>query len=375
MIATELNSLIRQGEGTDLVFLERDSSSLPRSIAALANTNGGRILLGVSKGGKQIRNYDLHHSQLRIQEIAANCDPRVNVRVDSVEGIHIVHVDQSELKPVQCSDGFFGRFGATTQKLKRSEIRDFFRNETPYRFDSAICSEIRYPEDFDKKKFDYWISLSRMWVESSIEDTLVDINVAEPVDGRIMLRNAGVLFFAKDVRRFFPQAHVTCLLTNDSNKVDIVDRQEFSGGIVDDIERAVKFVERNTRKTYQMERQIRKIIPEYPSGAVREAITNAVLHRDWFIEDANVVVEIYPDQIKVISPGGLMSILKLNDFEGRSVRRNPLIADLLHRINFIKKAGSGVQRMRTEAWQYFCREPEFDTNGSLTVNFFPNPKV
>ena len=374
MIATELNSLIRQGEGTDLVFLERDSSSLPRSIAALANTNGGRILLDVSKGGEKIGYRELHHSQVLIQEIAATCDPRVNVRVDLVEGIHVVHVDQSELKPVRCSDGFFGRFGATTQKLKRSEIRDFFRNETPYRFDSAICSEFRYPEDFDKKKYDKWISLSRMWVKSSVEDTLVDINVAEPVDGKIMLRNAGVLFFAKDVRRFFPQAHVTCLLTKDSNKVDVVDRQEFSGGIVDDIESVMKFIERNTRKAYQMNGQTRKIIPEYPSGAVREAITNAVLHRDWFIEDANVVVEIYPDQIKVISPGGLMSRLKLNDFEGRSVRRNPLIADLLHRIDYIKKAGRGVQRMRTEVWENFCREPEFDSDESFVVTFWSNPQ-
>ncbi len=70
--------------------------------------------------------------------------------------------------------------------------------------------------------------------------------------------------------------------------------------------------------------------------AFREAITNAVMHRDWFVEGANVFVELYTDRIEVISPGGLPKGMTLADLGRKSIRRNALIADLLHRIEFIE---------------------------------------
>ena len=88
---------------------------------------------------------------------------------------------------------------------------------------------------------------------------------------------------------------------------------------------------------------------EYPFKALREAITNAVMHRDWFNEGANVFVEIHEDRIQVVSPGGLPEGMTSEDLGHKSVRRNPLIADLLHRIGFIEKAGTGIQRMRDDA--------------------------
>jgi len=70
------------------------------------------------------------------------------------------------------------------------------------------------------------------------------------------------------------------------------------------------------------------------------------MHRDWFNEGANVFVEIYADRIEVSNPGGLPSGMLPSDLGRKSVRRNPLIADLLHRIEYIEKAGTGIRRMR-----------------------------
>ena len=75
--------------------------------------------------------------------------------------------------------------------------------------------------------------------------------------------------------------------------------------MVADIEESLRFIERNTRTAYRIEHLQRDEIPEYPVAALREAITNAVMHRDWFNEGANVFVEIYEDRIEVSSPGGL----------------------------------------------------------------------
>ena len=80
---------------------------------------------------------------------------------------------------------------------------------------------------------------------------LVNIGAAERANGTLRFRNAGVLFFAKNPRRFFPQAYITCLLARDTDKVHILDRKDFDGGIMADIEDALRFVERNTRTAYR----------------------------------------------------------------------------------------------------------------------------
>jgi ATP-dependent DNA helicase RecG len=106
--------------------------------------------------------------------------------------------------------------------------------------------------------------------------------------------------------------------------------------------------------------------------ALREAITNAVMHRDYYEIGANVFVEIYADRIEISNPGGLPKGLTRAELGTRSVRRNPLIADLLHRIAFIEKAGTGIRRMREEASRNKCPEPQFAANGFFTASFWPS---
>ncbi len=375
MTLDDLEILIQKGEGTTLEFKERLSSSFARELVALANAIGGRILLGVRDDGTVIGTQDTNSLRARIQDIARNCDPPVQVHAEPVGTVITVHVRESVSKPVQCSDGFFLRQGAVTQKLNRDEIRDMFRLEGTVRFDLAPCPRFIYPNDFDRGKFDAWLGFSGITGQPRVEDVLVNIGAAERANGTLLFRNAGVLFFAKNPRRLFPQAYITCLLARNTDKVHILDRKDFDGGIMADIEDALRFVERNTRTAYRIEGLRRNNIPEYPTNALREAITNAVMHRDWFIDGANVFVEIYADRIEVVSPGGLPRGLSLTDLGSRSMRRNALIADLLHHIDFIEKAGTGIRRIRNEARAQGCPEPKFEANGFFTATFRPNPEV
>ena len=317
----QLNILLQEGEGTLLEYKESLSASFARELVALANTLGGRILLGVRDDG-------------------------------TVVGIQ----DSNE-------------------KLSRNEIRDFFRSDGVIRFDLSINPRFQYPDDFDKDKFNAWIKLSNITSRPRIEDVLVNSEAAERSEGKLLFRNAGVLFFAKNVRHFFNQAYITCLLAKGTDKVHVLDRKDFDGGIVADIEDAMRFIERNTRTAYRIERLQRENIPEYPMKALREAITNAVMHRDWFVEGANVFVEIYTDRIEVSNPGGLPKGMTLEDLGRKSIRRNALIADLLHRIDFIEKAGTGIRRIRDDVREQGCPEPAFETNGFFTAIFRPNPEV
>jgi ATP-dependent DNA helicase RecG len=140
----------------------------------------------------------------------------------------------------------FWRQGAASQKLTRDEIREFFRHEGAIRFDLAHCPRFRYPDDFDRGKFDAWLGLSRITDSAAIEDVLVNIEAAERLDDRLIFRNAGALFFAREPQRFFPQAYVTCLLAKGRDKVHVLDRKDFAGGVIADVEDTLRFMERNT---------------------------------------------------------------------------------------------------------------------------------
>ncbi len=375
MKSSDLRILVQEGEGTTLEFKESLPASLARDVVAMANTIGGKILLGVRDDGTVAGIKDSNSLRARIQDIARNCDPPVKVVIEAVDGAVVVHVRESDAKPVQCSDGFFWRQGAATQKLTREEIRDFFRAEGAIRFDLAPCPRFRYPQDFDRAKYNAWLKLSGITGRPCTEDVLVNIEAAEQAGGKLLFHNAGVLFFAKNVRRFFNQAYITCLLAKGTSKADILDRKDFDGGIVADIEDAMRFVARNTRAAWRIEAIQREDIPEYPMKALREAVINAVMHRDWFVDGANVFVELYTDRIEVVSPGGLPKGMTLADLGTKSVRRNALIADLLHRIEFIEKAGTGIKRIRDEAREGGYPEPIWEVNGFTTAIFRPNPEV
>ncbi len=116
MNASELAILLAEGEGTMLEFKESLSASFARELVALANTVGGKILLGVRDDRTIAGIQDSNELRARIQDIARNCDPPVKVLVARVGEVTVVTVRESDAKPIQCSDGFFWRQGSATQK-------------------------------------------------------------------------------------------------------------------------------------------------------------------------------------------------------------------------------------------------------------------
>ena len=375
MTPADLDLLIRQGEGATVEFKERVSQSLARQFAGFANAAGGTVLVGVDDTGSVVGVEDSNALRARIQDLARNCDPPVPIVVEPVGRVLAIQVRESEDKPVQCADGFFVRQGAATQKLTQREVRDFFRSEGAIRFDLTPCPRFRYPDDFDRERFDAWLRLSDLTGEPPVEEVLVNLGVAERAGDTLRFRNAGVLFFAREPRRFFPDAYLTCFLAKGGDRTYMLDRGDYGRGIVRDIEDAMRFVDRNTRTAQRIEGLKRDEISEYPRKAVREAITNAVMHRDWFFEGANVFVEVYSDRLEIVSPGSLPMGLSEADLGNRSVRRNPLVADLLHRIGYIEKAGTGIRRIREEAEHHGCPEPTFTADRFFTVTFRPRPDV
>lgn len=109
--------------------------------------------------------------------------------------------------------------------------------------------------------------------------------------------------------------------------------------------------------------------PEYPIEAVREAILNAVMHRDYWERGANVQIDIFDNKLTITNIGGLISPLTKEKLGKIAVRRNPLIAELFHRIHLVEKMGTGIRRIKEECKKHGNIKFSIETNGYFIVTF------
>jgi ATP-dependent DNA helicase RecG len=132
----------------------------------------------------------------------------------------------------------------------------------------------------------------------------------------------------------------------------------------------MNFLKRYIAVRYEMTGEARRReVPELPYDALREAIINAVAHRDYFQRGANVMLEIYDDRIEISNPGGLPKGLSPEEFGKRSVLRNPKIAGMLHRADYIEKMGTGVRKMQRLMNEAGLAPLEFTFTSFFTVTF------
>ncbi len=143
----------------------------------------------------------------------------------------------------------------------------------------------------------------------------------------------------------------------------------FKGSIIDQRNDALGFVEKHMKKGAKIEGMDRVEEFEYPIEAIREAITNAICHRDYRI-NSNVQVRIFEDRLEVWGCGPLPEPLTVEDLKisHESIRRNPLIAECLYQIGFIEKWGTGTRRIIDSCLENGLPEPLFEIkSGSLVV--------
>ena len=361
-----LTPLLLAGEGYHTEFKQSLDKSFVEEACAFANSGGGRILLGVSDNGV-IKGVDTGNvMRSRVQDTLGQIEPRLSCNIEAVGDVLVVKIPEGTEKPYGCSRGFFMRMGANSQKLTRNQIIEFFQKEGRIRFDELSHAKAVYPDDFDPDAFAHFLKLAG--ISPSIDrDTLLRNLDCLTADNR--LTNAGVLFFARDIDFLLNHAIVGCVLYKGNDKVHILDKKDFKANLVDNIDNAMLFIQRHTKLRYKIEHLRREEIPDYPEVALREAVINAVCHRDYFDKRANVLIEVFADRVVITNPGGLPSGLPPEEFGTRSVARNPLIASLLHRIDYIEKIGTGINRIRQAVAEHGGTELDLRYNDFFTAIF------
>lgn len=155
--------------------------------------------------------------------------------------------------------------------------------------------------------------------------------------------------------------------------LNFIDRLDCVGTLPEMIDEAERFVRRNTRVSAKIIGFERREITEYPYAAIREAIANAIAHRDYDRTDIEVRVSIFSDRIDVQSPGRLPAPLTLDTLGEEYALRNRVIAGLLFNIRYIERWNTGILRMRRWMRQHGLSEPIFEEIGQTFKVAFQRP--
>jgi len=366
----ELELILQQGEGYKIEFKE-SPNNIDKELAAFANSSGGKIFLGITDD-EEIKGVNVSNKlKSQIQDIANNCDPSVKVIIEEFENILNIKVREGDDKPYKCTSGFYARVGPNSQKLSRDEIIEFFKSEGKIRFDELTEPKFNYPKDFDKSKLLGFLELAGLSKSMKPESVLINLNAAEKQEVKLYFNNSGVLFFAKDPQRFVPWSVFTVVLFKDKSGVDVIDRKEITGSLFEIVDKVMDFIKLYAKVAYRFTGMPqREEIYEYPFEAVREAVINSVMHKDYFEHGHNNILKFFPDRIQIEN----IWVKPRNFVFGKTVfRRNQLIADLFSRIHFGEKIGSGIGRMRIVCDEQNCPYPEVDyTDTHFYLNFKPS---
>ena len=152
---------------------------------------------------------------------------------------------------------------------------------------------------------------------------------------------------------------------------DALDDKEFEGNLIYLLQNGSDFIRNNSKVRFAKKAQYRVDKPDYADRAVTEALVNALIHRDYIVRGSEIHIDMYDDRLEIQSPGGMFEGKPIQDCNINtvgSVRRNPVIADLFHRMKFMERRGSGLRKIvsETEKLPGYTEElrPEFHSSGT-----------
>lgn len=333
---------------------------------------GGILIFGVNEKEDYTVNgvYDAQELQKKVTEQCKQMEPVVRAlfTICEIDGKTVVSaeipgVDISErpvfYKGVGRIKGSYVRVGESDEPMSEYEIYSYEA------FRKRIRDDIRTVDYAKMKLFD----------EQRLEEYLLAVkrerrNLAENVSDQEILELMGVLSdhvptlaglmtFSKYPQAYFPQLCITAVAlpgttqgVAGSDGERFIDNKRITGAIPDMLEEAVEFVRINSRtKTIIDEEGHRRDKPEYPVKAVREAILNALVHRDYSIHTENVPIriEMYRDRMEIINSGGLYGKISVDALgKVRPETRNAALANMLELLKITENRYSGIPTMRTE---------------------------
>ena len=160
MTKNELELILKEGEGLTVEFKEQYASRINKDIVAFSNTKGGILLLGVSDDGKIVGEKLANKLKAQINDLARNCEPAISIKkVSQIGKVISIEIEEGNEKPYSCSEGYFRRMDAVTQKMNQKEVSLIFREANNLSFESLHCRDMSL-NDISLKKVRFFLKES-----------------------------------------------------------------------------------------------------------------------------------------------------------------------------------------------------------------------
>lgn len=371
---------------------------LHQDLSALANTRGGVILFGIdeSKGFKAVGVTDAGRVQEAVASAATQLKPVVSVElsVHDVNGHQIVVAEIDELPPSQrpchlrTKDEFTGswmRVGNSTQRMGQYQVYGYISARGQPVFDEESVAGASLA-DLDAARLSAFAEDLRTrrpkarFLKPTLEETLGALGVVVRVDDSWRPTLAGLLAFSPYPEQFEPQLVITYMQFAGVDEHEkgprgerFLDNQKFEGSIPEMVHDAEGHIMAHIRTATLVEGLLSKAIPEYPREAVREALMNAVVHRDYsgYVRGSQIQVKLFSDRLEIRSPGGLFSDVTLDTLEESQSTRNRRLMHIMEDLHLVDNRGSGIDKMITEMRDAHLEPPRFvDDRSYFSVTFF-----
>ncbi|MEQ9406486.1 MAG: putative DNA binding domain-containing protein [Fuerstiella sp.] len=352
-----LRQEILKGEDSGRQFKREitEASKLAKEVAAFLNTNGGKIFVGVDDDGT-ITGLTAQQvgflNQLVSNVSTQNLQPPVSLLTENVSTsdgtVLVISIAEGVDKPYQTSDGYFWvKRGSDKRRVtSRSELRRMFQaSHAVYaetcRVPGATISEL------DRKAFAtfYVAKFDRDIPEDSadLERELTACRLME--SGQLTI--AGTLLFAEHPERLLPEFSIKAVWFKGIERAgtEFYDNRRFEGSLREQYEKAMAFFSKWNSRIQGDESFNGPAVTEIPAVVFEELLTNALVHRDYFIHDA-IKLFIFDDRIEIRSPGRLPNSLTVEQMR-RGIRRdrNPILVSFAYDVMQYRGLGSGILRV------------------------------
>lgn len=343
------------GEATEYdkkVMLEvKKPKSWLKSVSAFANGVGGVLIFGIADDDSVVGIDDVKKAMEVISEqikVKMDPTPEVLLKAHLVDGKEIVTLEvyRGEETPYYyVGEGNYTayvRIGnesvmATATDLKRLVLRG--KNRT---YDSLVTDYSFDDYSFSKLKAAYYKKTKKSMEMKDFESFGI-------VDKNGMLTNAGALLADESpiyCSRLF------CTRWNGIDKasgvIEALDDEEYTGSLILLLEEGMNFARRNSKKMWKKESDRRVEYPEYPERSIFEGLVNGLVHRDYLDMGSEVHIDIFDDRLEIYSPGGMYDGTLIQDRDIDNVpskRRNPVVADIFSRLDYMERRGSGFKKI------------------------------
>lgn len=340
------------------------TSNVCKEIIAFANTNGGTIYIGYDDNANLIGVKDAKKELDRISNmISDNIDPNLifnismNIINESGKDVIVIKVLKGTKRPYYLKskgmtpEGVYLRLGATNKQASRDEIIKMMMEDSGIKFEDNISKEQNLTFNSLEKEFNN-------------QNITID---------KIKMKNMGLLtesdlytnlaYIVSD-QNTFP---IKIAVYKGNNKEEFLDKKELDNmSIFEQLHEIEQFLNLIIKVPARIIGMKRIESPEYNFEVIRESLLNSIIHRDYNVY-GSTLINIYEDNIEIANIGGLIGGLTIEAIKkGSSATRNPKLASIFHRLNYVEAYGSGIPRILAK-YKYQEKQPIIETTKN---NFF-----